>query len=98
MTSARISTKASRSRRSQSATPARSATGSIGFSSDWWIIVTNAGSANPVCFIMKPGEVKQPAHRGEKEGRISYWLQPNQYEADEFREAWDRIGRGDAAS
>jgi hypothetical protein len=94
MTSARISTKASRSRRSQSATPARS----IGFSSDWWIIVTNAGSANPVCFIMKPGEVKQPAHRGEKEGRISYWLQPNQYKADEFREAWDRIGRGDAAS
>jgi hypothetical protein len=62
---------------------------------DWWIIVTNAGSANPVCFIMKPDEVKQLAHRGEKDERISYWLQPKQYDKDQFREAWDRIGRGD---
>lgn len=43
---------------------------------DWWIIVTNANTAAPVCFIMKPGEVKRLAHRGEKDGRISYWLQP----------------------
>jgi hypothetical protein len=67
------------------------------FMGDWWIIVTNAGTANPGCFIMKPKEVKQLAHRGEKEGRVAYWLQPNQYDADEFREAWDRIGRGDVA-
>jgi hypothetical protein len=65
------------------------------FMGDWWIIVTNAGTTSPVCFIMKPEEVKQLAHRGEKEGRVSYWLQPNQYDTDKFREAWGRIGRGD---
>ena len=67
------------------------------FMSDWWIIVTNAGTANPICFIMKPDEVKRLAHRGEKDERISYWLQPNQHDNDRFREAWDRIGRGDVA-
>jgi hypothetical protein len=67
------------------------------FIGDWWIIVTNAGTPNPVCFIMKPIEVTQLAHRGEKEGRISYWLQPKHYDTDQFREAWDRIGRGDVA-
>src|SRR5713101_8109702 len=68
------------------------------FIGDWWIIVTNAGTNNPVCFIMKPKEVKQLAHRGEKEGRVSYWVQPTQYDTDKFREAWDRIGRGDVGS
>jgi hypothetical protein len=65
------------------------------FIGDWWIIVTNAGSVTPVCFIMKPEEVKELAHRGEKDERVSYWLQPKQYDKDQFREAWDRIGRGD---
>jgi hypothetical protein len=46
---------------------------------------------------MKPEEVKQLAHRGEKEERVSYWLQPKQYDTDQFREVWDRIGRGDVA-
>ena len=66
------------------------------FMGDWWIIVTNAATDNPVCFVMAPDEVKRLAHRGEKDGRISYWLQPNKYHTDEFREAWHRIGRGDA--
>jgi len=64
---------------------------------DWWIIVTNAATPSPECFIMKPDEVSRLAHRGEKGGKISYWLQPNKYHADTFREAWDRIGRGDVA-
>jgi hypothetical protein len=62
---------------------------------DWWIIVTNAATSNPVCYIMKPEEVQQLAHRGEKEGRVFCWLQPNRYDTDKFCEAWDRIGRGD---
>jgi hypothetical protein len=62
---------------------------------DFWIIVTNAGAATPECFIMTPEEVKRFAHRGEKDGRISYWLQANKYCTDEYREKWDRIGRGD---
>jgi hypothetical protein len=68
------------------------------FIGDWWVIVINAGTTTPTCFIMKPAEVKRLAHRGEKEGRVSYWLQPTQYDTDKFREAWDRIGRGDIAS
>ena len=61
---------------------------------EWWIIVTKVLTV-PQCFIMKPEEVRRLAHHGEIDGRVSYWLQPKQYDADEFREAWDRIGRGD---
>jgi hypothetical protein len=35
---------------------------------DWWIIVTDARTPNPECFIMKPQEVSRLAHRGEKDG------------------------------
>jgi hypothetical protein len=62
----------------------------------WWIIVTkivNAQNERPECFIMLPAEVRERAHRGEREGRVSYWLQPGQYRNPEFREAWNRIGR-----
>jgi hypothetical protein len=65
---------------------------------DWWIIVTKAVTENPECFIMKPEEVKALAHRGEKEDRVSYWLQPSKYHAAEFREAWHRIGPADGRS
>jgi hypothetical protein len=33
---------------------------------DWWVIVTNVRTTNPVCFIMKPGEVKKFANRAKK--------------------------------
>src|SRR5262245_55731662 len=57
-----------------------------GFMGDWWVIVTKIAIApTPECFILKPDEVKAFAHRGEKEGRISYWLQPNKYHIEEFR-------------
>lgn len=63
---------------------------------DFWIIVTSVAKlGDPVCFIMKPDEVRRLAHRGEKDGRISYWLQANKYYTDDFREKWGRIGRGD---
>lgn len=61
---------------------------------DWWIIVTNA-IADPVCFILNPDEVRNLAFRGDKDGKVSFWLQPKAYDQDEFREAWKRIGRGD---
>ena len=64
---------------------------------DFWVIV-NRVISEPTAFILTPDEVKRLAHRGEKDGRVSFWLQPNSYEADEFREAWDRIGRGDDAA
>jgi hypothetical protein len=67
------------------------------FLGDWWIIVTKAATTDPACFIMKPEEVKRLAHRGEKDGRVGYWLRANKYHTDKFREAWDRIGPGDAS-
>ena len=39
-------------------------------------------------------ELVKRAHRGEKAGRVSFWLQPADYEQDQFREAWERIGHG----
>jgi hypothetical protein len=38
--------------------------------------------------------VKKLAHKGEKEGRVSYWLQPTAYDIESFKEAWHRIGLG----
>lgn len=46
---------------------------------DIWIIVNNVVSETPSTFVMFPDEVKQRAHRGEKDGRVSYWLQPRDF-------------------
>jgi len=58
---------------------------------DFWIIVNDVAN-KPKSYIMLPQEVKELAHRAEKDGRVSYWLQPSAYCIDEFHEAWDRIG------
>jgi hypothetical protein len=63
---------------------------------DFWIIVNNLASA-PRAFVMLPAEVKNLAHRGEKAGSVSYWLQPSSYDIAEFTEGWNRIGRGSDA-
>ncbi len=60
---------------------------------DYWLIINNVGK-EPNTFVMKPEEVKSLAHRGEKNGVVSYWLQPTSYEAPKFKEAWNRIGNG----
>jgi len=60
---------------------------------DFWVII-NKIATEPSAFIMLPSEVRERAHRGEKDGRISFWLQPAAYDTDEFREAWERIGHG----
>lgn len=61
---------------------------------DFFVICRNAVTDAPECFVLRPDEVRTRAHRGEKEGRVSYWLQPKDYAAEEFHEAWDRIGSG----
>ena len=58
---------------------------------DFWVIVNNV-MTEPRAFILLPPEVIERAHRGVKEERISYWLQPKDYDVDEYREAWHRIG------
>jgi hypothetical protein len=59
---------------------------------DYWIIVNDV-TKEPNAFILLPDEVKELAHKGEKEGRVSYWLQPNVYDIESFKEAWHRIGQ-----
>jgi len=61
---------------------------------DYWVIVNKVTSSEPSAFIMMPDEVKELAHRGEKEGRVSFWLQPTSYDRESFKEKWERIGRG----
>lgn len=60
---------------------------------DYWIIVNKVATA-PSAFVLTPAEVLKRARRGEKDGRISHWLQPVGYEQEQFREAWDRVGHG----
>ena len=62
---------------------------------DFWIVVNKVVTDEPEVFVMLPKEIRKLAHRGEKGGRVSFWLQPKAYDCDKFRDAWDRIGRGD---
>ena len=43
---------------------------------------------------MKPDEVRRLAIRTKEAAVPWYYLPPINYATDEFREAWDRIGRG----
>ena len=61
---------------------------------DFFIICRGVASDTPECFVLTPAEVRKLAHKGEKAGKVSYWLQPKQYESPRFRERWERIGRG----
>ncbi len=60
---------------------------------DFWVIINKVASS-PTAFVLLPSEVKKLAHRGEKDGRISFWLQPKDYDQPQFKEAWKRIGYG----
>ena len=59
--------------------------------SDYWVICRNIAT-EPECFVLTAEEVRARAHRGEKDGRVSYWLQPRQYATAEFHDRWERIG------
>jgi len=58
---------------------------------DFWVIVNNVAS-DPQTYILLPHEVRDLASRSEKDGRVSYWLQPPSYCKEQFHERWDRIG------
>lgn len=58
--------------------------------SDYWVIVLLNGEL-PTTYILTPHEVKEFAHRGEKAGKISYWLQPKKYDQEFFKENWSRL-------
>ena len=58
---------------------------------DFWVIVNNVLVA-PQTYILLPSEVRKRAHRGVKDGKVSFWLQPSSYCLEELHEAWHRIG------
>ena len=66
-----------------------------GLLGDFFVICRNLADDNtPECYVLTPAEISSLAHRGEKDGKISYWLQPRQYATPEFEDKWDRIGKG----
>lgn len=40
------------------------------------------------------GEVRELANPNEKDGEVSYWLEPRDYETEQFQERWYRMGSG----
>ena len=58
---------------------------------DYWVIVNKVVNEEPEAFVMLPSEVKDLARRTEKSGKVAYWLEPQKYDSDKFREAWQRI-------
>lgn len=61
---------------------------------DFFVICRALALEKPECFVLTPAEVRELAHKGEKEGKVSYWLQPKQYAKNEYRDQWQRIGDG----
>ena len=61
---------------------------------NFWLVLNSLDSGKPRTYILLPHEVRAMAHRGEKEGKISYWLQPRKYAVEEFEEKWQRTGTG----
>ena len=61
---------------------------------DFFIICRKLETPSPECFVLTPVEVAALAHKGEKEGKVSFWLQPKNYDLPEYREKWERIGTG----
>ena len=61
---------------------------------DFVVVCRHVIRETPECFVLTPAEIRKRVHRGEKNGKISFWLQPRDYTTEEFREKWDRIGSG----
>lgn len=51
----------------------------------WWFIVVDVKTEKPTTYIMKSSEIIERAHKGERNGVISYWLQPKQYAIQAFK-------------
>lgn len=73
----------------KSAVPLGSSVDSI--LAEFWIIV-NQVQTNPKSYIMLADEVRQSAHRLEKGGAASFWIEIPSYSQDQYLEAWHRIG------
>ncbi|MCI4463705.1 MAG: hypothetical protein JHC30_06010 [Caldisericum sp.] len=59
---------------------------------DFVIVCTEVFTDKPEVYILTPDDVKKNIHKGVKDSKTSYWLQPQGYL--KFREAWGKIGKG----
>jgi hypothetical protein len=59
---------------------------------DYLIVCRNILKATPELFITSIKKVVPHIHKGEKDGRISYWLQQRDYEL--YKDNWEEIGQG----
>jgi len=57
---------------------------------EFWIIVTRIATT-PVAYILSRQEVLDKTHKAEKDGRASYWIEPGQYELEEFKNSWPKV-------
>ncbi len=57
--------------------------------SEWWIITMNANSDEPTCYVLRLEEVRRLATQDRNGGR--WWLEPKDYDRDEYREGWNRL-------
>jgi len=64
------------------------------FVADYIVICVRNYPNEPICYVMTPNEVKKLAHKVEKKGKVSYWLQRPSYENDKYKNNWIRIGHG----
>ncbi|HOY69829.1 MAG TPA: hypothetical protein PL131_01010 [Methylotenera sp.] len=60
---------------------------------DFWIIIDKV-SSEPRVFILLPNDIKGLAKYNEKDGKRSYWLNPQEYDQPCFADAWKSIGLG----
>jgi hypothetical protein len=49
----------------------------------FWVIV-NKVARSPCAFMLLPSEIKERAHHGEIDGRVSFRLQPTEYDHEAF--------------
>ncbi|MCX6064091.1 MAG: hypothetical protein NTV26_07950 [Caldiserica bacterium] len=60
---------------------------------DYWVVVSQMASGSPCAYVLTPDEVTALAHRNERDGKVSYWLERVGYENSMFLEAWGRLGQ-----
>jgi len=58
---------------------------------DYVVVCRGVRSNGPECFVLTSAEVRRRAESDQDEK--SWWLQPNRYESDLFKERWERIGK-----
>jgi hypothetical protein len=58
---------------------------------DYLIICTNVMDS-PELFVTTTNGIRHKIHKGQKEGRISYWLQTKDYR--EFKDNWEILPNG----